>query len=252
MITIKTAREIKAMREGGRITAAALKKILAAARPGAVLRDLDRLADEEISRGGGEPAFKRVEGYSFATCLNVNEGIVHGIPNGRELKEGDLLSADLGTYYGGLNTDCSWTVYVGDEEQAPPRKLAFLETGREALARAIAQAVPGKRVDHISAAMQEVIEAAGYRPADTLVGHGIGKDLHEDPQVPCLVRSGKGPELKEGMTLAIEAIYTEGPPNLKIEEDGWTLATEDGGLSGLFEHTVAVTAEGPIILTEQE
>lgn len=252
MITIKTPSEIEAMRAGGRITAAALKKVLGSARPGVALRELERLADEEISRRGGEPAFKRVKGYSFATCLNVNGGIVHGIPNDRKLKEGDLLSADLGTYYKGLNTDSSWTVYVGDEKQAPPDKIKFLAAGREALDRAVAAAVPGNRVDHISAAMQEVIEGAGYTPVDTLVGHGIGRDLHEDPQIPCLVLHGKGPALKEGMTLAIEAIYTEGSPKLRIEEDEWTISTADGGLSGLFEQTVAVTAEGPIILTERE
>lgn len=171
------------------------------------------------------------------------------MPTDRKLVEGELLSVDLGTFYKGFNTDSSWTVCVGDQKKAPKSKIEFLKVGERALKRAIAQARVGKKVVDISRAMQKVVEQGGYSPVDSLVGHGIGKKLHEDPQIPCLVLRNYSPELVVGMTLAIEVIYTEGSPELKVEEDGWTVSTSDGSLSGLFEHTVAVTDEGPIILT---
>ncbi|GMR19380.1 MAG: type I methionyl aminopeptidase [Patescibacteria group bacterium] len=241
------------MHEGGKITAAALEKVLKSAILGISLRELEEVAREEITRLGGEPAFQRVRGYEFATCLNVNEGVVHGLPTGRKLAEGDLFSADLGTYYKGFNTDSSWTVRIGGPSagsSAAPQ-VEFLRSGEEALKKAIAQARVGRRVADISRAMQEVLERKGYRPIDSLVGHGIGRELHEDPQIPCLVRRGRGPELAEGMTLAIEVIYTEGDSRLQVEKDGWTISTADGRLSGLFEHTIAVTDGGPVILTQR-
>lgn len=238
------------MRAGGRITATALEKVLGQARPGTTLLDLENIAREEIIKGGGTPAFERVKDYRFATCLNVNEGIVHGIPTSRILEDGDILSVDLGTFYRGFNTDASWTVYIGDKRQATSDKVKFLETGEQALKEAIGEARVGNRVLDISAAMQKVVEEAGYNPVDTLVGHGVGKELHEEPQIPCLVMKGPNPELAIGMTLAIEVIYTEGDRDLKVAEDGWTIETADKSLSGLFEHTVVLTAEGPIILTD--
>ena len=198
------------------------------------------------------PAFEMVEGYRFATCLNLNQGIVHGIPNSRKLVEGDILSVDLGTFYRGFNTDASWTVYVGDRQKAPGGKLRFLKAGEKTLAAAIAKAQAGGRIQDISAAIQQGVEEAGYNPVDTLVGHGVGKELHEDPQIPCLVIKGPNPEIKAGMTLAVEVIYTEKGRELQVAADGWTVETVDKSLSGLFEHTVAVTESGPIILTEQE
>jgi methionyl aminopeptidase len=252
MIKLKTTREIEIMKEGAKITASALGKTLEAAAPGTKLLELEEIAEEEITRLGAEPAFKRVAGYDFATCLNLDEGVVHGLPTKKELAEGNLLSVDLGAYYKGFNTDSSWTVYVGDIKKAPQEKIRFLEAGKKALAAAINQARVGNRVGDISSAMQGVLEEAGYNPVDSLVGHGIGKDLHEKPQVPCKVIHGFGPRLKEGMTLAIEAIYSAGSTNLVVADNGWTVATDDGSLSGLFEHTVAVTKKGPIILTEPD
>ncbi len=238
------------MKAGARITASALKKVFEMSRPGVELLELEKVADDEISSLGGEPAFRRVTGYDFSTCLNVNEGVVHGLPTNRKLAEGDLLSVDLGTYYRGFNTDSSWTVYVGDSKKASQEKIRFLEAGEQALKAAIDQAHVGKRVGDISIAMQKVLEEFGYNPVDSLVGHGIGRELHEDPQVPCKVTHGYGARLKAGMTLAIEAIYTKGSINLQVAEDEWTIVTDDGSLSGLFEHTVVVTKKGPIILTE--
>lgn len=251
MITIKTAEELEVMREGGKITAAVLKKVLEAARPGIALSELEKLANDEILSRGGEPAFKRVRDYGFATCLSINEGVVHGLPTDRKLVGGELLSVDLGTFYKGFNTDSSWMMYIGDQKKMSKSKIEFLKVGERALKGAIDQARVGKKVVDISRAMQKVIERGGYSPVDSLVGHGIGEKLHEDPEIPCLVLRNYSPELAVGMTLAIEVIYTEGSPELKVEEDGWTVSTSDGSLSGLFEHTVAVTDEGPIILTKR-
>ncbi len=237
------------MKKGGRITAEVLQEVLAVAGPGVTLLELEKIAADGIVGRGGSPAFQRVEGYKFATCLNVNEGIVHGIPTERKLVEGDLLSVDLGTYYKGFNTDASWTVYVGNREQASASKIKFLEAGERALDLSISQAQVGNHVGDISSAMQRVLEQNGYSPVSTLVGHGVGKDLHEDPQIPCLVLQSRGPKLLEGMTLAIEVIYTEGSPELGVAKDGWTIETRDRSLSGLFEKTIAVTKDGPIILT---
>ncbi len=250
MITRKSNEEIEIMREGGRITAHALQAVLQKAKPGVSLLDLEKIAQDEIRSHGGEPAFGRVKGYRFATCLNVNEGVVHGIPTGRKIAEGDLLSVDLGTFYRGFNTDAAWTIYVGDRQRASADKLKFLAAGERALDKAISAAVEINSVNDISAAMQKVLEEFGYQPVETLVGHGVGRDLHEDPQVPCLVLRERSPKLSSGMVLAIEVIYTEGNPELVLAEDGWTLATRDQSLSALFEHTVAITKEGPIILTQ--
>ncbi|MEX1061794.1 MAG: type I methionyl aminopeptidase [Patescibacteria group bacterium] len=252
MITIKTEPEIEIMKAGGKITAKALKAALASAKPGVKLSELEEIAGKEIYQAGGEPAFKRVPGYNFATCINVNEGVVHGIPGDRKLEEGDLVSVDLGTYYKGFNTDASWTAYVGDINKASADQRNLLAVGQRALSQAIAQAALDNHIADITLAMQKVLEEGGYAPMDTLVGHGIGRELHEDPQIPCLLIHKKTPRIKVGMTLAIEVIYAQGSSETEIEEDGWTVRTADGSLSGLFEHTVAITAQGPVVLTEQE
>lgn len=256
-ITVKTKEQIEVMKEGGRITAGALKEVLAAAKVGVTTAELDQLAEEFILKAGGEPAFKRVPGYGFTTCLNLNEGVVHGLPSQRKLEEGDILSVDLGTYYEGLNTDISWTVYVGDKNQAPSSKLQFLEVGEKALLAAIGQCQIGNSINDISAAMERILRRGGYSPVEVLVGHGIGEELHEEPPIPCLVIRDEGselgerrsPELVEGMALAVEVIYTAGNPALEVLPDGWTFVTADGSLAGLFEHTVVISASGPIVLT---
>jgi len=256
-IKVKSPEQIEIMREGGRITDGALRKVLAAAKPGVMLIELDKIAEDYILAAGGEPAFKRVPGYDFTTCLNLNEGVVHGIPNRRRLREGDILTVDLGTYYKGFNTDHAWSILIGDKDiktQEDKEKEKFLETGEHALKAAIAACRVGSRVNDISRAMEEVLRGAGLTPMETLVGHGVGRELHEDPQIPCFAvgDGAKSPKLVEGMALAIEVIYAAGNPELRSLPDGWTLATVDGSLTGLFEHSVAVTKSGPIVLTELE
>lgn len=290
VIKIKSPAQVEIMREGGRVSAMAIEAVLSAARVGTSLAKLDRIAENVILKAGGESAFKRVPGYNFATCLNLNEGVVHGLPSQRGLEEGDLLSVDLGVYYKGLNTDTAWTILIGDKDISERRrgkkvpepknhsvrgklregsyiapvmearaeqgthkeKAAFLEVGERALQVSVEQCRAGNRVGDISAAMEKVLRGAGYSPVETLVGHGVGEELHEEPQIPCLATRNKGPKLKEGMALAIEVIYTAGDPDLEVLSDGWTIATADGSLAGSFEHTVAVTAEGPIVLTGRD
>jgi methionyl aminopeptidase len=251
--TIKSEEQINIMKEGGEINARALAKVVSSAAPGVSLEELDKIGEKVILQSGGEPAFKRVPGYHHATCLNVNEGVVHGIPSSYCLREGDLLSVDLGTLYKGLNTDAAWTLLVGKGgalAEGPEEKVRFLETGRKSLQKAIAQCQVGKHIGDISAAIEKSLRQAGYAPSESLVGHGVGESLHEDPPIPCLASRQKGPKMVEGMTLAIEVIYSAGSPDLVVSSDGWTLVTVDGSLSGLFEHTVALTTSGPIVLTD--
>lgn len=251
MITPKNRRQIEKMKQGGRRLAAVLNQVLKAARPGTTLKKLDQLAEELIKKAGGQPSFKTVPHYHWATCLNVNQSVVHGIPSDYQLKKGDLLSVDVGNFYQGWHTDMARTIVVGEPPQGLKKK--FLQTGQKALKKAIAAAQPGKRVGHISAAMEKVIRQAGFQPVKTLVGHGIGQKLHEPPQIHCFLAQpmAQTPLLKAGMTLAIEVIYVAGQPELTLASDNWTVATADGKLAGLFEDTVAITNQKPVILTAE-
>lgn len=252
MIKFKTPAEIELMREGGHLLAEIMEKIKAEVRPGMTTLELDTFADKLISEKG-EPWFKHVGDYKWATCLGPNEVVVHGIPNNYKLKEGDILGIDIGLLYKGYNSDMSWTVKLpGPKGQvSDDEKDIFLAIGEEALKKAIDQARVGNRIGHISKAIGETIRAGGYSPVRSLVGHGIGRDPHEDPHIPCLLQEPieKTPKLKEGMTLAIEVIYNQGGPQLVRDSDGWTIRTLDGQLSGLFEKTIAVLKDGPEILT---
>jgi methionyl aminopeptidase len=243
-ISIKSPKDIKKMKKGGEIASAALKACLSEVKAGISLAELNEIAEDIITKKGGKPSFKMVEDYSYATCINVNEGIVHGVPGNYRLKKGDLVSVDLGVYLEGLHTDLSYTVEVETDKEK-----RFLDTGREALAKAIEQAREGNRIGDISHTIQEIIEKAGYSVSRDLVGHGIGRELHEDPFVPCYGNRKEGPVLREGMVFAIEVIYQKGDPRLALDEDDWTLRTADNSLSGLFESTVAVTKDGPLVLT---
>lgn len=245
MIPIKTPNEIQIMREGGKISAAALKAVLDAVKVGVSLYELDQIAEKTILSLGAQPSFKRVDDYRYTTCLNINEGIVHGIPTDYRLQKGDVLSVDLGAYYKGFNTDLSWTTEVESN-----REQKFLETGFRALEKAIFECVAGNRLGNVSNAIQQTVEREGYSVSDELVGHGVGKELHEDPYVPGYGKKGSGLVLEEGMTLAIEVIYQKGEPDLVLDDDGWTLKTADGSLSGLFEHTVLVSKNRPEVLTQ--
>lgn len=246
-MSLKSPAEIEIMAVGGQMAGQVLVEALAKIGVGRATLGIDRFIEKRIRELGATPSFKGFQGYDFSSCININDGIVHGIPNEYRIREGDLVSIDLGVFYQGFHTDVSWTVLVGDGEQFP-EKGKFLEAGRRALRASIDECQVGKRIGDVSAAMQKIIEAQGFQVVRDLVGHGVGQRLHEPPQVPCFGKRGSGPELKAGMTLAVEVIYTQGAYKLKVLEDGWTMATADGRLSGLFETTVAVTADRPRIL----
>lgn len=236
------------MKEGGQKLRCVLNAVLLAVQPGVSKLELDKIAEKEIKNQGGEPGFKKVPNYHWSTCLTVNNEVVHGIPNQDVLKSGDVLGIDLGLYFRGFNTDLAVTIIVGNSNRGKDR---FLAVGKKALESAIKQTKPGNHVGDISLAIQEKIENAGYFPVKSLTGHGVGRELHEDPSIPCFLDKEvkKTPKLAEGMTLAIEVIYNQGTPELVLADDGWTIVTKDGKISSLFEETVAVTGNGPLILT---
>lgn len=235
--------ELSLMRKSGQIAASALKKTLESVEVGVSGLDLDKIAREEIYRLGGELSYKTVPGYQFATCVTVNEQVVHGIPTDRKLEVGDLVSIDLAVEYRGWHTDCAWSIMIGNQKER------FLKTGEEALRDGIVQAVDGNRVGDISSAIQTKVEDAGYSVVRALVGHGIGKKLHEEPEIPGYGQKGTGMILKSGMALAIEVIYAKGTPEVVLQEDGWTYAAADKSWGGLFEMTVIVGKEKAEILT---
>jgi len=257
IIPLKTKQDIQLIKEGGQKLGVVLSQLIDMAEPGVNLLEIEKRAVQLIKEGGGEPGFARVPGYKWATCLNINEGIVHGIPKDYRLKNGDLLSIDIGNYYQGWNTDMCATILV----ESPNSKLQitnkkemteFLETGKRALEKAIEQARPGNRVGHMSQKIQEIIERQGYSCATNLTGHGVGKKLHESPVIPCLLRGRieDTPLLKKGMVIAIEVIYTQGSPELVVDsDDHWTMKTKDGQPAALFEKTIAITQSGPEIIT---
>lgn len=237
------------MKEGGKIAAAALDKVLTAVKPGAATLELNHLAEKLILAAGAKPSFKGFQNYPFATCININEGVVHGLPKADVvLKEGDVVTVDLGVFYKGLHTDNAKTIEVGGG--GCEVGSGFLEVGRRALEEAIKQCQVGRTVGDISHAIQKTVEKAGCRVVRELGGHGVGKVLHEPPFISEFGRSGEGPRLSAGMTLAVEVIYTKGNGKIELIDDDWTIVTADGSLAGLFEHTVAITESGPIILTK--
>ena len=250
MIYIKSKKEISDMKKGGRILAYALEKVIEAIKPGVSGNELEKIASLQIEKEGGFPSFKNVNGYHHALCLSVNDAVVHGIPGDYSLKEGDVIGIDCGVFYKGLNTDMSETVRVGEFKDDEINK--FLKVGKKALLEAIVEAKEGNRIGHISKKIQEIIEESGYSVVRTLVGHGVGRDLHEEPEIPGFLdkKVENTPLLKEGMTLAIEVIYNMGKSDVNRGPDGWTIKTKDGKISGLFERTIAVTKDGPLILTQ--
>jgi len=255
MISIKNKKEIEIMKEGGRILAKVMAEVIGNTKPGVKTKELDSLAEELIVKNKAKPSFKMVKDYHWASCININDGLVHGIPGAYRIKLWDMVTIDLGVYYQGFHTDMARILWV--RTQSAKRKAKsenverFLETGKLALKNAILVAKPGNYLGHISRAIQETIEKAGYSCSRRFTGHGIGKKLHEEPRIPCFLegRIEETPRLKEGMVLAIEVIYTEGNPEVKIAEDGWTAKTVDGKLGGLFENTVAITKARPRVLT---
>lgn len=244
-MTKKDVKKFEAMRQAGKISSAALQKTLEAVSPGVTLEKLDKIAEDTILSLGATSAFKRVPDYDFTTCINVNEGLVHGLPTDYALRPGDLVSIDLGAYYAGYNSDQCWTVEVETQKES-----SFLSVGKKALQNAIKNAQVGNKIGDISHAIQETIEAKGYTVSRELIGHGVGKKLHQPPHVPGYGKPRKGPRLSEGMTLAIEVIYQKGDYPIVIARDGWTVETADKSLAAVFEHSVGITKEGPVIFTD--
>jgi methionyl aminopeptidase len=246
MVTIKSSREIETMRRSGKITAKVLGDLMRAAKPGMTTKDLDDLAERGIRSLGGVPTFMGYHGYPSSICASVNDEVVHGIPGGYVLKDGDLLSIDIGTTLGGYVSDSAVTVPIG---QIAPNAERLLRVTQECLMLAIAQMRKGNRLGDIGHAVQSHAESHGYGVVRELVGHGIGTKMHEEPQVPNYGRAGSGMELRSGLVLAIEPMITEGGHQVETLDDGWTVVTADGKLAAHFEHTIAITDDGPKILT---
>lgn len=246
MIVLKSQQEIAYMREAGRIVAETLELIRQAVKPDVTTLELDRIAEEYIRDRGAIPAFKGYNGFPGSICASVNEEVVHGIPGPRRLKNGDIVSVDIGTLLNGFYGDAAMTFPVGEISPEVAQLLAVTE---ESLYRGIAQAVATQRLYDISHAVQVHAEQHGYGVVRDYVGHGIGRNMHEDPQIPNYGAPGRGPRLKPGMTLAIEPMINMGTYEVKTLQDNWTVVTRDGKWSAHFEHTIAITDGEPEILT---
>ena len=246
-IMIKTEQEIEKMRRSGLILRQVHEHIRPLVVAGASTMDLEIAANAKIDSFGAKAAFKGYHGFPAALCTSLNEQVVHGMPNVKTiLKEGDILSIDCGVVVDGFYSDCAVTYAIG---KPSPKVRKLLDVTEASLYAAIEKAVPGGRLFDISAAVQDMCEAEGFGVVREFVGHGIGKTMHEDPQVPNHGNAGKGPRLKVGMVLAIEPMINAGKPEVKVLKDGWTAVTVDGSYSAHFEHTVAITKDGPVVLT---
>jgi len=246
VIIVKSNPEVEQMAAAGRIVAETLALIGESIRPGVTTAELDHVADEFVRSQGGVPTFQGYRGYPAATCLSPNDMVVHGIPGEHRLEEGDILSADVGVTLAGFVADSAYTFPVG-EVSADAERL--LDTCKAALDAGIEQCCVGHRLSDISHAIQVVAEDAGFSVVRELSGHGVGRSMHEDPQIPNVGEPGRGPVLAEGMTFAIEPMISAGRPEIYVHDDRWSISTKDGSLAAHFEHTVAVTASGPRILT---
>jgi methionyl aminopeptidase len=254
-ISIKSENEMRIMAEGGRKLGVIKKELASRVKEGVNALEIENLAQELIKKTGGKPSFMMVPGYSWATCVNVNEGLVHGIPK-REIvfKKGDVVSIDVGLFYKGFHTDTSVTVAIEPGKEI----VRFLEVGKTALKQAIKVCRSGNYILDISRVIEETIKKAGYTPIRALVGHGVGRELHEEPAIPCFLPAQTGVpdnykftnyQIKTGMVLAIEIMYAQGNPDIEIGKDRWTISMADGKISALFEETVAVRSNGSLALT---
>ena len=250
MIVLKTAEEIELIANASHVVAESHRKLLKEVRPGVTTLELDRLAEESIRGYGAIPAFKGYRSYPRSLCASVNEQVVHGIPSNRTLKEGDIIGLDLGAIVEGFYGDGAITISVG---QVSAKVEELLNVTQESLRRGIEKAVVGNRLSDISHAVQSYVEDHGFSVVRDFVGHGIGRQLHEEPQVPNYGRPGQGPRLKAGMVLAIEPMVNMGGAAVRVLDDGWTAITCDGSLSAHFEHTISIQPNGPArVLTELE
>jgi methionyl aminopeptidase len=249
MIELKSPREIGLMRTGGHILADVMDRLRETVKPGLSTLEIDEDVEAFIRARGALPAFKGYRGFPATVCISINEEVVHGIPSAhRRIKEGDIVGLDLGCIVEGYYADCAFTLAVGD---VPPNVQRLLDVTRESLDLAIAECRAGRRLSDVSHAVQTHVERNGLSVVRAFVGHGIGRALHEDPQIPNFGEPGRGPQLRPGMVLAIEPMVTMGSWEVKVLDDGWTAVTRDGSLAAHFEHTVAVTDTGPEVLTSR-
>jgi len=246
MIICKSPAEVEKLRKSARLVREILYEARDRARPGVTTRELEDFAENRLTQAGAKPAFKGYRGYPCCLCTSVNEELMHGIPSGRRLKEGDILGLDLGVILDGFYGDSALTVPVGEINESATK---LLQVSEDALELSILKARLGNRIGDISWTVQEHVEKNGYSVVREFVGHGIGRSLHEDPQIPNYGHPGHGPALKEGMVLAIETMVNSGRPELRILSDHWTAVTADGKNAAHFEHMVAVTQNGPDVLT---
>jgi methionyl aminopeptidase len=246
MIIRKSPREIEKMAATGALVAETIAHVGSLLRPGVTTEELDGAAGAFIRERGGIPTSEGYKGYPKAICISPNDVVVHGIPDRFEVSEGDLVTIDVGVTLDGYIADSAYTFGVGEID---PEAQRLLDVAQDALAAGIAEAVVGNRVGDVSHAIQEVVEAGGFSVVRSLVGHGVGRHYHEDPHIPNFGERGRGPRLSEGMTIAIEPMITAGSSEVLVMDDGWTIRTADGSLSAHFEHTVAISADGPRILT---
>lgn len=246
MITLKSPQEIAKMQESADLVSEVMNRMLAAAQPGVTTNELDQLAEKTIRQAGATPMFKGYRGFPYTVCVSINEQVVHGFPSGRKLQEGDVLSLDVGVKYQGYVGDCARTVAIG---KVPPEVDLLIRRSYFSLKQACLSAKPGKRVGDISSTVQSVADRFGYGVVRDFVGHGVGRELHEDPQIPNYGRPGTGTRLKIGLVIAIEPMFNLGTHEVEILDDRWTVVTRDRSLSVHVEDMVAILPDGPKILT---
>lgn len=247
MVVLKTTSELQKMRRAGEITAQALQLGGASLKPGITTGEVDRIIKQFIVSKGAKPSFLGYGGFPKSACISVNEEVIHGIPGKRVIQEGDIVSIDVGAFIGGYHGDTAFTFPVGE---ISPEKAALLAATQEALMAAIAAARPGNRIGDVGHAVQSYVEARGYSVVREYVGHGVGKEMHESPEVPNYGKPGHGVRLAAGMVIAIEPMINMGTAAIRVLGDKWTVVTQDGKPSAHFEHTVAITNDGPVILTK--
>lgn len=248
MIIVKTEEEILKMKAAGEILADVHKEIKKMIRPGITTLEIDRFVEDYLGKRGAKPEQKGYHGYPYATCASVNDEICHGFPNDKPLKEGDIVAIDMVVNLDGWLADSAWSYAVGEVSEEAQK---LLDVTREALYIGIEQAIIGNRIGDISAAIQKYVEANGFSVVRDFVGHGIGKSMHEDPQVPHYGLAGRGARLTEGMVITIEPMVNVGTWRMKVDDNQWTARTLDGKLSAQYEHTLAITKDGPLIITDQ-
>jgi methionyl aminopeptidase len=249
MITRKSKREIEMMHEAGKLLANCHKEIAKMMKPGITTKEIDQFVDKFLAKHGATPEQKGYNGYEYATCASINDEICHGFPRNEKLDQGDIVTIDMVVNLNGGLADSAWTYVVGEPDD---KTAKLLEVTKTSLYKGIEQAIPGNRIGDIGHAIQQYAEGEGFSVVRDFTGHGIGRTIHEEPHIPHYGLPGKGARLKEGMVVTIEPMINEGDWKSKMDDNGWTARTIDGGRSAQFEHTIVITKEGPMILTDQD